>query len=164
MLLKGSLRRICGSIIKGAKAVLQQGLAPEQLALTICLGAAVGTLPIIWGTTLLCVALASRFGLNQAALQAVNYLVYPLQLALFFPLFRLGEKFLPWGPSVSAEVLKSALHGRFAETATLLGWATIKAVGAWLVTIPPLALLLYPLLVKSLRRRNKASRLDQITS
>ena len=162
MLVVGYLRRIGGGILKAVKAVLQEGLAPEQIALTICLGSAVGTLPV-WGTTLLCAGLAARFGLNQAAMQAVNYLVYPLQIALFFPFFRLGEMCLPWGPTVSSEVLKSALHGHFSATLSVLVWATLKAVGAWLVTVPPLALLLYPLLLWIFRRRSR-TKFDQINS
>ncbi|HJV34034.1 DUF2062 domain-containing protein [Geomonas sp.] len=149
-----------GRIRKTALAVLQQGLAPEQLALTVCLGTAVGTLPLMWGTTVICVALAARFGLNQAAMQAVNYLVYPLQIALFFPFFKLGAKYLPWGPSISAEMLQVALHGHLTSAISLLGWATLKAVGAWLVTVPPLALLLYPLLVSLFRRRRSVPDLD----
>jgi uncharacterized protein (DUF2062 family) len=128
------------------------GVAPEQIALTICLGSAVGTLPLLWGTTLLCAGLAARFKLNQIAMQAVNYLVYPVQIALFFPFFRMGERFVPWGPTVPPEMLREALQGRFLSTVTLLGWGTLKAMVVWLVIVPPSALLLYPLLVITLRR------------
>jgi hypothetical protein len=151
---------IFGRIKKMAMSILQQGLAPEQIALTVCLGSAVGTLPVMWGTTILCVALAARFGLNQAAMQAVNYLVYPLQIALFLPFFKLGAKYLPWGPAISAEMLKAALHGHLTAAVSLIGWATLKAIGAWLVTVPPLALLLYPLLVTLLRRKRSVTDLD----
>ncbi|HJV67412.1 MAG TPA: DUF2062 domain-containing protein [Geomonas sp.] len=148
---------VYGRIRKTALAILQQGLAPEQIALTVCLGTAVGTLPLLWGTTFICVALAVRFRLNQAAMQAVNYLVYPLQIALFIPFFKLGASYLPWGPAISADMLKGALHGHFTAALSVLGWATVKALGAWLVTVPPLAVLLYPLLVSLLRRRRTGS-------
>jgi len=140
--------------VRGAlNCLLREGLTPDKIALTICLGGAVGVLPLLWGTTLLCVGLAARLGLNQAALQAVNYLFYPLQIALFFPFFRLGAKLLPWGPVVSQEAVQGALHGHFSAACAALGWATLKALGAWLMITPPCALLLYPLLLCFLRRK-----------
>lgn len=146
---QGPLGRITGM----AKSVLQEGLTPEQVALTVCLGCAVGTLPFLCGTTLVCACLAAYLGLNQAAMQAVNYLVYPLQLALMVPFARLGERFLPWGPRVSTDIFHRALHGHFLSALNLIGWATLKASGAWLVTVPPLALLLYVSSLAVLRRR-----------
>ncbi|MCM0083541.1 DUF2062 domain-containing protein [Geomonas sp. Red32] len=139
-------------VVNAVKTVLKQGLGPEQIALTVCLGSAAGTIPVVGGTTLLCVLLAARFGLNQAAMQAVNYLAYPLQIALFVPFFQLGERFVPWGPAVSLSMLKALLHGQFTVGFALIGWITLKAVAAWLVTVPPLAGILYPVLVKILRR------------
>lgn len=150
--------KIRAALGNAVTTVLRQGLAPKQIALTVCLASAVGTLPLLWGTTLLCVALAARFRLNQAAMQAVNYLVYPLQIALFIPFFKLGARCLPWGPALTADMVRTALHGRFAATLSVLGWATLKALGAWLVIVPPLALLLYPLLVAVLRRREGQAR------
>jgi hypothetical protein len=152
-----AVRKIGDGICAATRSVLQEGLAPEKVALTICLGGAVGILPIAWGTTLLCAALAARFRLNQAAIQAVNYLVYPLQMVLFFPFIRLGARYLPWGPAVSADVLKGALSGRFQGSVTVFCWAALKAACAWLVTVPVLALLLYPLLLSILRRRRHRS-------
>jgi hypothetical protein len=145
-------------VVTTLRNLLQQGLAPEQLALTVCLGVAVGTLPLIWGTTLLCLGVAARFRLNQPAMQGVNYLVYPLQIALFIPFFRLGAKLLPWGPSLSADLLKSMLHGHITAGFSVFCWSTAKAIGAWLVTVPPLMIVLYPLLLTILRRKKAVSK------
>ncbi|MEI8356154.1 MAG: hypothetical protein WCG31_08710 [Deltaproteobacteria bacterium] len=65
-------------VSKRLKVIAGSGLSPGKLALTICIGSAVGILPLPWGTTLLCVTLAWLLGLNQAALQSLNYLFYPL--------------------------------------------------------------------------------------
>ncbi|MBJ6724461.1 DUF2062 domain-containing protein [Geomonas sp. Red875] len=133
--------------------LLSQGLAPEPLALTISIGAAVGTLPLLWGTTLLCVLLASRLRLNQAALQAVNYLLYPVQLALLVPLYRMGAGLFPWGPALPHGQVAQVLHGGFTSGATVLAVATLKAVGAWAITVIPLIAIMHPLLLALLRRK-----------
>jgi len=156
MLLKGIAPRLYEKGRLLLKGVLQGGLTPQKLALTVCLGTATGVMPVLWGTTILCAGLAAVFKLNQAAMQALNYLCYPLQLALFIPFCRLGELLFPWGPAVSVAVLTGALHGQVGAALSLIGWATLRALGAWLITVPPLALLGYPLLKLLLQRRGAA--------
>lgn len=69
---------------------LQQGMSPNKLAMTVGFGVIWGTFPLIGTNTLICIATAFAFKLNQAAIQIVNYAVYPLQLALLVPLIKLG--------------------------------------------------------------------------
>jgi len=136
-----------------AVGVVQNGLTPQKVALTLCLGSAIGVMPLLWGSTLLCALVAAKLRLNQAALQAVNYLCYPLQLALLLPFCRLGGLLFPWGPAVQGEVLTGALQGDIGASLSLLAWAAARGVGAWFVTAAPLALLAYPLLRGALCRR-----------
>lgn len=138
---------------KRLKGIFQCGLTPHKLALTICLGIAVGILPIFWGTTLICAALAFCLRLNQAAIQAVNYMAYPLQLALFFPFYRLGEKVFPWEKPLSPEMASGGLHGGFTATITHLGGTALKAVAAWLITAPPATILIYLLLLAIFKKK-----------
>ena len=154
MLQIGLPRRLYTRGVSLLKRVLQGGLTPQKLALTLSLGTATGIMPLLWGTTILSAAFAALFKLNQAAMQALNYLCYPLQLALFIPYCRMGEYLFPWGPAVSVAVLTGALHGRFGAALSLIGWATLRALGAWLITAPPLALIAYPLLKVVLQRRS----------
>jgi hypothetical protein len=128
------------------KAILTSGLTPRKLLATLCIGGALGLMPIVWGTTLLCVAAAYVFRLNQVVLQSVNYLLYPLQLALIIPYCRLGARLFPWGPPFPAEILTYMLHGQGGGMIKLFAWATLKAVAAWILTAPPLAFVLYQLL------------------
>ena len=137
------------------RSILQSGLTPAKLSLTICLGAAVSVMPIPW-TTLICALLAARFRLNQAAIQAVNYLCYPLQIALFVPFCRLGEALYPWGPKVSVRLLSEALHGQVGSAASQIAWGCLRGVGAWLLIVPPLTWLVYPFLKRLLLRRKRA--------
>jgi hypothetical protein len=137
------------------RSLLTSGLSPRKLALTISFGAATGVMPLPWGTSILCAAWAGLLRLNQGAIQAVNYCCYPLQIALFVPLCRLGELIFPWGPQVSLAVLKRALRGDLGLSANIIGYGIARGIGAWLVTVVPLMALGYPVLVKMLLRRQE---------
>ena len=135
-----------GRIRKLFNKVMAQGISPHKLALTFAIGIVVGFLPLVWGSTLLCALLAFFFRLNQPGIQAANYLAYPLQIALFFPFYRMGARVFPWGPYVSVELLAKGLRKDFGGDIVLLAVATLKAVAAWLLVAPPAALLLYVVL------------------
>lgn len=139
-----------------AAEILAAGLTPKKLSLTLCLGIATGVMPILWGTSLLCAGFALLFRLNQAAIQAVNYCCYPLQIALFLPLYRLGARLFPGGPKVTGQALREVLHGHLGAGAGLFGWITVKALGAWLCTVVPLALFCYPFLGTLLAKKEAA--------
>lgn len=109
--------------------ILRSGLTPQKLALTLCLGTALGVMPLLCGSTLLCALLAARFKLNQATMQAVNYCCYPLQLALLLPFCRLGEILFPWGPAVSGEVLLGGVARRYPYFASTAGLGNGKGSG-----------------------------------
>ncbi|MGA7827046.1 MAG: DUF2062 domain-containing protein [Geobacteraceae bacterium] len=123
-----------------------QGISPQKLALTISLGIFIGTVPVIWGSTIICAALAFIFRLNQPGIQAANYLVYPIQLAMIVPFYSMGARIFPWGPSLPVDItLKKIMENWFGNIALILV-ATLKAIAAWLLIVAPLSLLLYFLL------------------
>jgi Uncharacterized protein conserved in bacteria (DUF2062) len=72
--------------------LLRQGVTPEKIALSIALGAVLGIFPVLGSTTILCAAAAFVLRLNLPAIQAVNFLVYPLQLILFLPFLQAGSR------------------------------------------------------------------------
>jgi uncharacterized protein (DUF2062 family) len=72
--------------------LLRQGVSPEKIALSVALGVTLGVFPVLGSTTALCALAAFALQLNLPAIQLVNYFVYPLQIALLIPFFRLGEK------------------------------------------------------------------------
>lgn len=123
-----------------------QGISPQKLALTICLGIYIGTVPVLWGSTIVCVALAFIFRLNQPGIQAANYLVYPLQLGLIVPFYHLGARIFPWGPSGSVDFILKEIMKDWIGNIALILVATIKAIAVWFLIATPLALLLYFLL------------------
>lgn len=127
---------------------LSQGLTPEKLSFTIALGITLGVIPVLGSTVLLCTLAAFAFGLNLAAIQLVNWLVYPFQLVLLIPFYRIGGWIFKTPPSELSVLHISALirTNLFHAIATL--WTvTIHAVVAWLLLGSIAAGLLYLLLV-----------------
>jgi hypothetical protein len=57
----------------------------ERLAVSLALGAVLGVFPVVGVPTFLCGAVAAVWRLNFPALQLMNYVVYPLQIALLWP-------------------------------------------------------------------------------
>jgi len=125
---------------------MASGLTPQKLAMTLCLGTSVGILPLLWGTSLLCILLAHLLRLNHVALQSVNYLLYPLQLALLIPFFKLGARLIPWGPPLPPQILHTLAQSSALSSLHILGWIMLRAVAAWMVTALPIALLAYGIL------------------
>src|SRR6201996_1842946 len=78
-------------VLEVVLAQLRQGLTPQKIALTGAIGATVGLFPILGSPTLLCFVAALRLRLNQPIIQAVNYLIYPLQITGIYFFIRLGE-------------------------------------------------------------------------
>jgi len=128
------------------KNLFTQGVSPRKLAFTISLGIFIGTIPAVWGSALICAGLAAVFRLNHLGIQAANHLVYPLQLALIVPFYRIGADIFPWGPSVSLDIfskgIKNAAMGSFVPIAV----ATLKALAVWFLVAAPVAVVLYFLL------------------
>lgn len=78
-------------VVAPITAQLRQGITPQQIAFTLAVGTVLGIFPLLGTTTVLCALLGVALRLNQPILQLVNYLVYPLQIALLFPFYRAGE-------------------------------------------------------------------------
>lgn len=109
------------------------GLSPRSLAWALAVGALVGSMPLVWGSSLLCLGAALLLRLNPLAAQVGNYAAWPLQLALAYPYLRLGAAW--FGP-----VAPAADTGNFLHTLALANGA---ALGAWALTAPLLLPLLY---------------------
>ena len=132
--------------------LLRQGLTPEKLALSLALGAGLSCFPIFGTTTLLCTAVALGFRLNLPAIQVGNYLALPLQLALFVPFLRLGERIfraprLPLSPQQLLALAKTAPDA----AAHLLLSGQWHAIVGWALVAPEMVLLL-TLLLRPLMR------------
>jgi hypothetical protein len=112
-------------------------LDPQGLAWSLAVGIALGTIPLVGTSTLLCLGVAMAFRLNQPAMQLANYLAYPLQLLLLLPFIRLGERLfgephLPLSLAYLQAVLRAGVW-----TALRMFWTSLwHASVAWLLVIP----------------------------
>lgn len=134
-------------------AELRQGATPEGLASSIAVGTAIGLLPFLGTTTVLCALAGRLFRLNHVALQVTNYLLYPAQIALIVPFVRLGEALTGAEPM---PIDPSTVVAAFAESPSdflaTFGMAGVHAFLAWALVTPAAALLLRRLLLPALRR------------
>ena len=128
-------------------------MTPEKIALSVALGAALGVFPAVGWTTALCALAAIILRLNLPAIQIVNYLVYPAQIALLVPFFRLGEKLFraPHLP-VSVPQIYALIHASAWNAAKLLWTTTWHAIVVWGLLAPVFVGFVYAILTPVLRR------------
>jgi uncharacterized protein (DUF2062 family) len=132
---------------------LKMGIAPERLALCIGLGIALGLVPALGTTTLLCTLAAFLFRLNLPAIQLVNYFVYPLQLALLIPFIRAGEwLFGVESIDLSLELIQRMMKADLWRTVLGLWSATMRALTVWLLIAPMIVALVYLVMTPLLRK------------
>jgi uncharacterized protein (DUF2062 family) len=134
--------------------LLRQGITPQKVALTIALGLALGVTPVIGSTTLLCTLAAIVLRLNLPAIQLVNGLSYPLQLALIVPFLRAGawlfdDQLLP---SLTVTRIFELIRADLGRAIATLWIATVHALAAWLLFGGIAALAIYAVLLPALKR------------
>ncbi len=134
-------------------AQLRQGVTPQALALTLAIGGTLGIMPILGISTLLCGALAVWLKLNQPAIQLVNYLAYPLQLALMFPYYRAGEWLFAAEPVplVSITELVARFQADVGQFFLDYGAVGLYGLTVWALTAPLIGLALYGIALPLLR-------------
>lgn len=153
--IRGFLRR---RLIEPIIELLRQGVTPDKIALSLAFGLGFGIFPVLGASTVLCTIVALMLRLNLPAIQLVNYLAAPVQIALIIPFVRLGEHVLnvvpqPLSISGGFELLA---HGAF-HAVTMLWDAIVHAALGWMIVGPVLIYVLYrvftPLLVYAARIR-----------
>lgn len=118
-------------------AQLTQGVSPEKLALTIALGIMISIFPILGATTALCALAGIALRLNQPIIQLVNYLAYPLQLALLIPFYRAGEHMLGRAPiPLSIPLLFERFRADFMQFLRDFGMIAVGGIIIWLIVAP----------------------------
>jgi uncharacterized protein (DUF2062 family) len=138
--------------------LLTQGITPEKIALSIAFGLVLGVFPALGWTTLLCLLVAVWLKLNVPAMQLVNYLAYPLQLALLVPFIRAGEVLFR-GPKlvISLPQILAMVRADVWHAITALWVATIHAIVAWSLIAPVAVYLIYKTLSPILTRLAQVS-------
>lgn len=112
-----------------------QDLSAEEIALLLVIGCVLGVFPIMGCPTILCLLAALRLRLNVAALQLVNNVTSPLQLALLLPLERAGRWLCggyEWhAATVAARFAQAALHAVAGWTCICVPTGLLVYVGIW---------------------------------
>jgi len=133
-------RRIVAPIV----GQLVQGVTPQKIALTIALGLVLGIFPILGSTTALCALAGIFLRLNQPIIQLVNYLGYPLQLALLIPFYRAGEHLLGREPiPLSIPLLFDRFAADFWQFLRDFGMIAVGGILVWLIAAPCAAAVIY---------------------
>ncbi len=128
--------------------LLRQGMSPEKIALTIALGIMLGVTPVLGSTTLLCTLAAITLRLNLPAIQLVNAVVYPLQIILLIPFFKLGAfLFRTNAAAISLKGIEAMIHAGIWHAIGSLWILTIHALVVWAGLGAIMTALLYPVLV-----------------
>jgi Uncharacterized protein conserved in bacteria (DUF2062) len=123
----------------GLRATIAE-IPPERAALLLCVGLVLGVFPIAGVPTLLCLFAAFVLRLNAPALQLLNRLSSPLQIVLLLPLARIGSR------------LCGAAIGSEGSWSTKIAAAGVHAVAGWASTCVPAGVLLYVILLATMRR------------
>jgi uncharacterized protein (DUF2062 family) len=132
---------------------LKQGISPQKLALTISIGTVVGISPLFGLTTLICLGIALIFRLNVAAMQLINYAVYPLQLILLVPYFQLGAFIFGSENTInSLSQLQRLFEHHFWTALQTLGWLLVNATVVWFLFALPLGMCVYAFCVFVFRK------------
>jgi uncharacterized protein (DUF2062 family) len=132
--------------------LLRRGATPEKLALSVALGVVLGIVPMLGATTTLCALAAFALRLNLPAIQMVNYFVFPLQLALLIPFFRLGEKlFRAPHLALTAAQIHAMMHANMGNALRSLWATTWHAMVVWCLLAPLCAGALYAVLAPAFR-------------
>lgn len=168
--MKGFFRR---KVVDPIFKLLKQGISPEKIALCMAIGIVISIFPVIGVTTLLCAGAAIALHLNLPAMQIVNYLAYPLQIALLIPFFQFGAWLFGMDPlPLSADDLIAMFKADFWGAINELWGTTLRAIVAWgLICLPTAAALYYTLrpIIRKMapgygKKAGKASNLEQGTA
>ena len=131
----------------------RQGVNSRAIAPSVAFGIVLGLFPVIGATTVLCFAAALALRLNHVAIQAVNYVVYPLQIVLLIPFMRMGEALFVLEPvPLSLEQLQAYFEQGWLAALAELGELIALGIAAWSVVAVPLAAAIFFTTVPLLHR------------
>ncbi len=134
--------------------LLKQGVEPSRLSLALTSGAVIGVFPVLGIATVVCTGVAAFYRLNLPAIQCANYIVFPMQIILFFPFLYIGE--IVTGNSLD-EISKTKLLDTFnlgllPAVQELTQYFVLACLG-WALALAPLFVILYFVLKKLITLR-----------
>lgn len=144
---------IKSKIVEPIKKALKNGISHKRLAVSLALGITLGLIPFYGLTTLLVGVVAVALRLDFLVMQAVHYVVHPIQIALFVPFFKAGNFFFPFS---NVDFTLKEYMGYFKEDFWLalneLWKINLSALIVWAIIAIPASYLLYYTFFHSIRR------------
>ena len=124
--------------------LLKQGVDPSRLALAIASGSVVGVFPVLGIATIICTGIAAFYRLNLPAIQLASYLVFPMQIILFFPFLYIGEVLTDnsLDEISKAKLLETFDMGFLPAIQELKQYFILASIG-WFFSLTPLFAILY---------------------
>jgi uncharacterized protein (DUF2062 family) len=145
------------TIVEPVVRLLSQGMAPGRIALSMAVALSLSVIPVLGVTTGLCFAAAFAFRLNVAAMQLVNMLATPLQLALLLPFYRAGANLIGVTPlSVSPASLMDSFRTSPAAFFESLWQQMLAGTLVWFLISIPTVWILAPVLRSLINRLLKS--------
>jgi uncharacterized protein (DUF2062 family) len=135
------------------------------MAESIAFGVFLGILPLPGLNSVLCAIVAVRRGLNMGVIQAVNWIMLPVQIGMFLPMSRLGayvlrHQPLPLAFDETVSLLKSGPTAFFEA----VGFGFVDATLVWCVLGIPTCFLIFRATRYVLERRaDRASATKRVT-
>lgn len=133
------------NLLKIFRQYLTGALDRRKVALAIGLGILWGVFPMLGTTTGLCTVSGLFLRLNLALINAVNYLLYPIQLLLIIPFMKLGGFFTKKPnlnlPSGVADLKAFITGSKLTDVSFEVFNTLLNAVIGWLLVAPFAAVL-----------------------
>lgn len=107
--------------------------SPQKTALTLTLGFYLSLFPVIGSTALLCLIASLLFRLNPLFIQAVNMLLFPVQIALMYPFAKVGQILFYGRSDFSSVSLKQLISADGYNTFIYLLNSLVGAILMWAV-------------------------------
>lgn len=125
---------------------LKKGLSFQKLAVSLALGITVGLIPFYGMTTILVGALALFLRLDFIVMQAVHYLVHPVQIALLIPFFKAGNNLFAKNTiDLTIKEYMSLFKTDFWDALLVYWKINASAILVWLIVAIPASYMLYKL-------------------
>ena len=147
------MKRVKRKLLSVIREGLKKGFTHEKIAISITLGAVIGIIPVYGITTVVVSVLALSLRLNMVVMQAVHYILHPIQIALFIPFFKVGEIFLRGSTvEVSFSEYIHLFRTDFWAGLNELWKLNLSAVIVWGIISIPLYIIVYRLSMNLMRR------------
>ena len=140
-------------ILLPIRSQITRGADPDDLSRAFACGVVCGVFPILGTTGIVGTLFGLMFGLNQAVIHALHWLLYPAHVALIPVYIRVGERLfgadpIPFSIPDALRLFLNSPAAFFAE----FGMSCIHCVSAWAMTTPAIALVVYLICRPMIRR------------